>query len=78
MQTDNVRIHETSDPEVIVIECDHRGRIVATGRAFEVPGVQILQVRDGLMVSSRDVTNHAVMAAAMGRLPAVPTALTDA
>jgi len=78
MQTDNVRIHETTDPEIIVIECDYRGRIVATGRTFEVPSVQILQVRDGLIVSSRDFTNHAVMAAAMGQLPAVLAALTDA
>ena len=75
MQTHNVRIHETTDPEVIVIECDYRGRIVATGRTFEVPSVQILQVRDGLIVSARDFTNHAVMAAAMGQLPAVLAAL---
>ena len=75
MQTHNVRIHETTDPEVIVIECDYRGRIVATGRTFEVPSVQILQVRDGLIVSARDFTNHAVMAAAMGRLPALLDAL---
>jgi ketosteroid isomerase-like protein len=75
MDTRNVRVHETTDPEVIIIESDLYGRIVATGRTFEVPSVQILQVRDGLIVSARDFTNHAVMAAAMGQLPAVLAAL---
>jgi ketosteroid isomerase-like protein len=75
MQTHNVRVHETTDPEVIVIECDYRGRIVRTGRTFDVPSVQILRVRDGLIVSARDFTNHAVMAAAAGQLPAVLAAL---
>jgi ketosteroid isomerase-like protein len=75
MQTHNVRVHETTDPEVIIIESDLSGRIVQTGRTFDVPSIQILQVRDGLIVSSRDFTNHAVMAAATGQLPAVLAAL---
>ena len=75
MQTHNVRVHETTDPEVIIIECDLSGRIVQTGRTFDVPSIQILQVRNGLIVSSRDFTNHAVMAAATGQLPAVLAAL---
>jgi ketosteroid isomerase-like protein len=75
MHTHNVQVHETTDPEVIIIECDYRGRIVATGRTFEVPSVQILRVKDGLISSARDFTNHAVIAAAMGQLPAVLAAL---
>jgi ketosteroid isomerase-like protein len=75
MQTHNVQIRETTDPEVIVIECDYRGRIVHTGRTFDVPSVQILQVRDGLIVSARDFTNHTVMAAAAGQLRTVLAAL---
>jgi ketosteroid isomerase-like protein len=75
MQTHNVEVHETTDPEVIIIECDYRGRIIATGRTFDVPSVQILRVKDGLILSARDFTNHAVIAAAMGQLPAVLAAL---
>jgi uncharacterized protein len=75
MQTHNVRVYETTDPEVIVIEFDFHGRIIPTGLTFDVPGVQILRVRDGLIVSSRDFTNHAVIAAAAGQLPAVLAAL---
>ena len=75
MQTHNVRVHETTDPEVIIIECDYRGRFIPTGRTFDVPSVQILQVKDGLIASARDFTNHAVIAAAAGQLPAVLAAL---
>jgi ketosteroid isomerase-like protein len=75
MQTENIRVYETTDPEVIVIECDYKGRFIPTGRTFEAPSVQILRVRDGLIVSARDFTNHAVIAAAAGRLSAVLTAL---
>ena len=75
MRTENVRVHETTDPEVIIIECDYRGRFIPTGRTFEVPSIQILTVRDGLIVSARDFTNHAVIAAAAGQLPAVLAAL---
>jgi ketosteroid isomerase-like protein len=75
MTTENVRVHETTDPEVIIIECDYKGRFIPTGRTFEVPSVQILRVRDGLILSARDFTNHAVIAAAAGQLSAVLTAL---
>jgi ketosteroid isomerase-like protein len=75
MKTENVRVHETTDPEVIVIECDYKGRFIPTDRTFEVPSIQILTVRDGLIVSARDFTNHAVIAAAAGQLPAVLAAL---
>jgi ketosteroid isomerase-like protein len=75
MQAENVRVRETTDPEVIVIECDYRGRFIPTGRTFDVPSVQILQVREGLIVSARDFTNHVVIAAAAGQLPAVLAAL---
>jgi ketosteroid isomerase-like protein len=75
MQTENVRVYETTDPEVIIIECDYKGRFIPTGRTFEVPSIQILTVRDGLILSARDFTNHAVIAAATGQLPAVLAAL---
>jgi ketosteroid isomerase-like protein len=68
-------VYETTDPEVIVIECDYKGRFIPTGRTFDVPSVQILRVKDGLIVSARDFTNHAVIAAAAGQLSAVLTAL---
>jgi uncharacterized protein len=65
-QPDNVRIHETQDPEVIVAEFDYAGTVIATGEPFRVPCVFVLRVRDGLIVESRDYIDHLAMAKARG------------
>lgn len=56
-----VRVHETADPEVVIAEFDYDGRTTA-GRTFRVSNIQVLRVRDGLIVESRDYHNHAVLA----------------
>jgi ketosteroid isomerase-like protein len=61
----NVKLHETTDPEVLVAEYDYQGEIPASGRRFVVSNVQIVRVRDGLIVTSRDFHDHAGMAAAV-------------
>jgi ketosteroid isomerase-like protein len=75
MRARNVRVHETADPEVIVAEFDYHGRISSTDRDFDVANVQILTVRDGLIVATRDFHNHPLIAAASGQLPALVAAL---
>ena len=50
----NVKLHQTTDPEVVVAEYDYQGDITSTGRTFVVANVQIVRVRDGLIVNSRD------------------------
>ena len=54
MRTEGVVIHQTVDPEVVVAEFTYRGRATDTGRAFEVPCVFVVRVREGLIVRSRD------------------------
>jgi ketosteroid isomerase-like protein len=49
-----VRIHETTDPETIVVEMRGVGRVVATDGPFETTYVAVVTVRDGLIVSYRD------------------------
>ncbi|MFF7073160.1 nuclear transport factor 2 family protein [Streptomyces pseudovenezuelae] len=49
-----VRIHETTDPETIVVEMRGVGRVVATDGPFEMTYVAVVTVRDGLIVSYRD------------------------
>ncbi|WP_329257206.1 nuclear transport factor 2 family protein [Streptomyces pseudovenezuelae] len=49
-----VRIHETTDPETIVVEMRGVGRVVATDSPFEMTYVAVVTVRDGLIVSYRD------------------------
>jgi hypothetical protein len=49
--------------------------VTTTGRAFQVSNIQISTVRNGQIVMSRDYHNHAALAAAVGRLNALVTAL---
>ncbi|GAA1907448.1 hypothetical protein GCM10009753_42850 [Streptantibioticus ferralitis] len=76
LRAQNVVIHETADPEVIVAEYDYKGRITTTGRSFRGANVIVLRVRDGKIVSSRDYHNHLVLAEALGNLPEVVSALS--
>src|SRR4051794_11312507 len=42
-----VQIHQTSDPEVVVVELVSVGRATATGEIFEVPCIQVFRIREG-------------------------------
>ncbi|WP_112243126.1 nuclear transport factor 2 family protein [Kribbella monticola] len=64
----NLRIHETTDPEVIVAEFDYAGTVIETGEPFTVPCIFVLRIRDGLIVESRDYLDHIAMSRARGRL----------
>ena len=61
----HVVLHETSDPEVVIAEYDYRGEVSSTGHTFVGSNVQIVRVRDGLIVASRDFHDHAAIAAAL-------------
>jgi ketosteroid isomerase-like protein len=76
-EPDNIRIHETQDPEVIVAEFDYAGTVIATGEPFRVPCVFVLRVRDGLIVESRDYIDHVAMARARGLLDELIEALGE-
>ncbi|MQA88193.1 MAG: ketosteroid isomerase [Streptosporangiales bacterium] len=65
----NVVVHDTGDPEVIIAEFDYDGRVTATGRPFQVSNIQVLRVRDGQIVASRDYHDHPAIADAIGRSP---------
>ncbi|MEU8517157.1 nuclear transport factor 2 family protein [Kitasatospora sp. NPDC048722] len=71
----NVVIRETDDPEVIVNEWDYQVRHRETGRTFGASNIQVLRVRDGLIVHSRDFHDHLALAAAGGNLPQLVEAL---
>ncbi|MFJ4775848.1 nuclear transport factor 2 family protein [Streptomyces sp. NPDC088762] len=73
----NVVVRETDDPEVIVAEFDYHVRHRATGRTFETANLQVLRVRDGLIVGSRDFHDHLALIVAAGNLPQLVAALED-
>ncbi|WP_204070257.1 nuclear transport factor 2 family protein, partial [Sphaerisporangium krabiense] len=62
-------VHETADPEVVIAEFTHRGEILATGRTWTSKNVQVLRVRDGLIVASRDYHDHYRINEAFGGPP---------
>ncbi len=59
----NVVVHETTDPEVIVAEYDYDAESVETGRTIATANIQVLRVRDGLIVHSRDYHDYLRLAA---------------
>ncbi|HEV7722276.1 MAG TPA: nuclear transport factor 2 family protein [Iamia sp.] len=66
----NVRIHQAADPEVVVVEHDIAGTIVATGRPHVMSYVYVLRVRDGRIVHLRDYANLLAAAEVSGGLAA--------
>jgi ketosteroid isomerase-like protein len=67
------RLLHTADPEVVVYEFDYVG--VVGGRSFSVPCVFVVRVRDGVIVESRDYTDHIGFARTFGRLGQLVKAL---
>lgn len=78
MRAANVVIHETADPEVVIAEFDYEARHTVTGARFTVANVFVVRVREGVIVESRDYSNHVLFAAAFGRLQAVADQLAEA
>ncbi|MCX4744087.1 nuclear transport factor 2 family protein [Kitasatospora sp. NBC_01287] len=75
---DTVRIHETADPEVVVVEHRLHGRVIATGKRFALDIVMIARVRDGLIVWSRTYSNPLDGAIAFDMVHDLLTGLTAA
>lgn len=71
----DVVVRETDDPEVVVAEWDYLVHHRESGRRFEAANIQVLRVRDGLIVHSRDFHDHLALAAAGGHLPQLLAAL---
>jgi ketosteroid isomerase-like protein len=61
-----IAIHDTSDPDTIVVEQEALGTNAATGE-FALPNIVVLTVRNGQIVRLRDYVNVLAAAAAMGR-----------
>lgn len=66
MGASNIVVHETTDPEVVVVEYDYDGEVTTTGRTFTVPNILVIRVRDGRIVYSRDYHDHHAIGAALG------------
>ena len=58
----NTVIHETVDPEVVIVEYDAHGTVVPTGAPLHQTIIAVIRVEDGLVVSYRDYLNPLVLA----------------
>lgn len=70
VKADNVVVHETSDPAVLVTEFDLHNEWLADGSAFVSSYVMVLTVRDGEIVESRDYSDTAASAERIARFTA--------
>ncbi|HYW23343.1 MAG TPA: nuclear transport factor 2 family protein [Terriglobales bacterium] len=59
-------VHQTLDPEVIIVESTTIGRVIETGRTFELPAIAVFRIRDGEIVSYRDYVNPLAASEAVG------------
>jgi ketosteroid isomerase-like protein len=52
-----LRIHQTTDPQTIVVEMRGVGRLVQTGSPFDMTYIAVVTVRDGRITAYRDYWN---------------------
>lgn len=62
-------MHETTDPEVVVVEIEHHGTIAPEDKPYQSIAVGVMRVRDGEIVSYRDYMNPLTVAAIAGIEP---------
>ncbi|WP_224367507.1 nuclear transport factor 2 family protein [Hyalangium versicolor] len=66
---EDVFVHESTDPEVVIGQWRVKGTVVATGRAVTLTGLLELRVREGVIVHTRDFMDVLGVANALGRVP---------
>lgn len=76
-KAEDVTVHETADPEVIVAEWTYRGTDPGTGEQFAAPCILVMRAHDGEIVWSRDYIDHITMARVRGQLDSVVAAITE-
>jgi ketosteroid isomerase-like protein len=73
---DSVSIHETADPEKIILEYDLHGRALPADTPFTLSYIMVITVRNGLIVHKRDYADPIAGMAAFGLLPRLVDTLT--
>ncbi|GII62407.1 hypothetical protein Skr01_24920 [Sphaerisporangium krabiense] len=71
-------VHETADPDVIVVEYELGGRLPGAREDTWAPFIAVLRVRDGQVAHWREYQDPLVIAAATGTLPDLVASLGGA
>jgi ketosteroid isomerase-like protein len=69
-----IAVHDTADPEVIVVEYELAGTVVTSGQRASAAFIGVLRVRDGRIAHWREYQNTPAIAHALGQLPALLSA----
>jgi uncharacterized protein len=62
-------VHDTADPEVIVVEYELTGTVTTTGHRASAPFIAVLRVRDGKITAWREYQDTAAIARALVQPP---------
>ena len=54
-------LYQTQDPEVVITEMRAKGTVTTTGRSFTTTSVQIIRIREGHIVHSRDFADPRIL-----------------
>jgi uncharacterized protein len=71
-------VHQSVDPEVVVVEFEVDGVAVRTGRPYEMRYIAVLTVRDGQIQRYRDYWSPLAAATALGGLDELTSAFRGA
>jgi ketosteroid isomerase-like protein len=72
----NVVVHDTTDPNKIIVEYELVGTLLTTGERKSALFIVVMEVRDGLMTLWREYQNTLAIAQALGQLPTLDTDFT--
>jgi ketosteroid isomerase-like protein len=72
-----IAVHDTADPEVIVVEYEVAGTVTTTGRRAAAPFIGVLRVRDGQVAGWREYQDAIAIAHALGQLPALLASVSE-
>lgn len=61
-------LYQTQDPEVVITEMRAKGTVTTTGRPFTATSVQIIRIRDGHILHSRDFADPRILEDVTGNL----------
>ena len=60
------KLYQTQDPEVVIAEMRAKATVTTTGRSFTTTSVQIIRIREGHIVLSRDFADPRILEDVIG------------
>lgn len=72
----NIQVHETTDPNKIIVEYELVGTHLLTGAQKSALFIAVMEIRDGLVSLWREYQNTLAIAQALGQIPTPETDFT--